>query len=249
MTRAAFFDVDHTLTTSAGLFRFLSYWYAATGRPPHHSARERQRLKAMTAAGVSREETNRSYVGLYAGADRGLITRLARDWFRAELSAGGHFNEPVLSALHRHRAAGDLVVLVSGSLPALLEPLADQVGAHHILCTEPETDPATDTYTGRLVRRPHQPMIGRAKADAVRLFAAAHRIDLAASTAYGDHVSDAPLLETTGRGVRVGCDPVLRQLGARAGWGYLPGAPDPRPLPLPQPVAAAAARTPERLVP
>ncbi|MFG2878209.1 HAD family hydrolase [Streptomyces sp. NPDC048337] len=246
MTRAAFFDVDHTLTTSVGLFRFLSYWYAATGRPPHHYVRERQRFKAMTAAGIRREETNRAYFGLYAGVDRALVEGLARDWFTAELTAGGHFNEPVLTALHDHRAAGDLIVLVSGSFPALLEPLADQVGAHHILCSEPETDPVTDTYTGRLVRRPHQPMIGQAKADAVRLFAAAHRIDLAASTAYGDHVSDVPMLETAGRAVRVGCDPTLRQLGARSGWGYLPGAPDPHPLPLPDP---AAVRIPERLLP
>ncbi|MFC9295192.1 HAD family hydrolase [Streptomyces sp. NPDC057011] len=246
MTRAAFFDVDHTLTTSVGLFRFLSYWYAATGRPPHHYVRERQRFKAMTAAGIRREDTNRAYFGLYAGVDRALIEGLARDWFTAELAAGGHFNEPVLTALHDHREAGDLVVLVSGSFPALLEPLAEQVGAHHILCSEPEVHPVTDTYTGRLVRRPHQPMIGQAKADAVRLFAAAHRIDLAASTAYGDHVSDVPMMEAAGRAVRVGCDPTLRQLGARAGWGYLPGAPDPHPLPLPDP---AAARIPERLLP
>lgn len=246
MTRAAFFDVDHTLTTSAGLFRFLSYWYAATGRPPHHYAEERRRLKAMTAAGIPREETNRAYFGLYAGADRPLIDRLGQEWFRAELAAGGHFNEPALAALNDHRAAGDLIVLVSGSFPALLEPLADHLGAHHILCSEPETDPGTDTYTGRLARRPHQPMIGQAKADAVRLFAAVHRIDLAASTGYGDHASDAPLLHVTGRAVRIGCDPVLRQLGARHGWRYLPGAPDPRPLPLPVP---AAALVPERLLP
>ncbi|MFI1470011.1 HAD family hydrolase [Streptomyces wuyuanensis] len=233
VTGAAFFDVDHTLTTSAGLFRFLAYRYAAEARPPHHYVQERQRLKAMTAAGVRREETNRAYFALYAGTRTDRIARLARDWFRAELALGGLFNEPVLGRLRAHRASGDLVVLVSGSFPALLEPLLEHVGAHHMLCTEPEADPLSRTYTGRLVQRPNQPMIGRAKADAVRLFAAVHRVDLAASTAYGDHVSDAPLLASTGSGVVVGRDPELREIGVRAGWRFLPGAPEPPPLPPP----------------
>ncbi|MCZ7459560.1 HAD family hydrolase [Streptomyces sp. WMMC940] len=233
VARAAFFDVDHTLTTSAGLFRFLAYWYAADARPAHHLVQDRQRLKAMTAAGVGREETNRAYFALYTGTRTEHIARLARDWFDAELALGGLFNDPVLGRLRAHRASGDLVVLVSGSFPALLEPLQHHVGAHHVLCTEPEIDPLSRTYTGRLVNRPNQPMIGRAKADAVRLFAAAHRVDLDASTAYGDHVSDAPLLATAGKAVVVGRDPELREIGSRAGWRFLPGAPEPAPLPPP----------------
>ncbi|MBO4253520.1 HAD family hydrolase [Streptomyces griseorubiginosus] len=232
---AAFFDVDNTLTRGTALFRFLEYWYAARGRPPHDAVRERQRLKAMTTAGVSREETNRAYFRLLTGAPAAAIARYAEDWFQAELAQGAFFHEPVLQALHAHRREGHPVVLVSGSFPAVLLPLLEHCGADHLLCTEPEITPVARTYTGRLADRPHQPMIGDAKAAAVRELAAAHRIDLTASTAYGDHVSDAPLLSLTGRAVIVGDDPDLRRLAAHHGWHRLPKAPAPLAVPLPEP--------------
>ncbi|TGN77991.1 HAD-IB family hydrolase [Streptomyces bauhiniae] len=232
---AAFFDVDNTLTRGAALFRFLAYWYAAQGRPPHDAVRERQRLKAMTTAGISRTETNRAYFRLLAGAPAAEITRVAEAWFRAELVRGGFFHEPVLDALHTHRRDGYQVVLVSGSFPAMLLPVLEHIGAHHVLCTEPEITPVSRTYTGRLADRPHQPMIGNAKAEAVRELAAAQRIDLASSIAYGDHVSDAPLLSLTDRAVIVGDDPDLRRLAAHHGWHRLPKPSPPPAVPLPEP--------------
>ncbi|MBK3566006.1 HAD family phosphatase, partial [Streptomyces sp. MBT62] len=232
---AAFFDVDNTLTRGTAIFRFLVYWYAAQGRPPRDAVRERQRLKAMTTAGVGREETNRAYFRLLTGAPAAEITRVAEAWFGAELAQGGFFHEPVLDALHAHRRDGHQVVLVSGSFPAVLLPVLEHIGAHHLLCTEPEITPVSRTYTGRLADRPHQPMIGNAKAEAVRELAGAHRIDLAASIAYGDHVSDAPLLALTDRAVIVGDDPDLRRLAAHHGWHRLPKAPPPPAVPLPEP--------------
>ncbi|WP_406145807.1 HAD family hydrolase [Streptomyces sp. NBC_01012] len=232
---AAFFDVDDTLTRGTAIFRFLVYWYAARGRPPHEAVHARQRLKAMTMAGVSREETNRAYFRLLTGAPAVEITRLAEAWFLAEVAGGGFFHEPVLEALRAHRRDGHRVVLVSGSFPAVLLPLAEHIGAHHLLCTEPEIDPVSRLYTGRLPDRPHQPMIGDAKSAAVRELAAVHRIDLASSIAYGDHVSDAPMLALTDRAVIVGDDPHLRRLAAHHGWHRLPKAPSSLAVPLPEP--------------
>ncbi len=120
---AAFFDVDGTLTTATTLFRFLEYWLALDGQPPHVYRHERQRLRAMTAAGVPRTETNRAYFARYAGQDALDVAEAAEDWFRAEMRAGGFLHEPALEALYRHQAAGEPVVLVSGSFPALLAPL------------------------------------------------------------------------------------------------------------------------------
>ncbi|MGW2386893.1 hypothetical protein [Streptomyces sp. NPDC001658] len=64
--------------------------------------------------------------------------------------------------------------------------------------------------------------------------AAAHRIDLDSSIAYGDHVSDAPLLSLTGRAVTVGGQD-LRRLAAHHCWDRLPKAPAPPAVPLPAP--------------
>ncbi|MEY9214397.1 HAD family hydrolase [Thermobifida halotolerans] len=226
-TPAAFFDVDGTLTTATSMFRFLEYRLAAEGNPPRAYREERQRLRAMTAAGVPRLETNRAYFAGYRGSSVSAIAALAEEWFRTELRLGGFFNGHVLSALHEHRGAGHLVVLVSGSFRACLDPIARYVGADVVLCSEPETE--SGRYTGRVQR----PMIGEAKSEAVRDLAARRRIHLPSSTGYGDHESDLPLLRSVGRATVVGTDPVMRELAARNNWRVLPGAPSPAPLPLP----------------
>lgn len=226
---AAFFDVDGTLTTATTLFRFLEYWLADSGHLPHVYRHERQRLRAMTAAGVPRTETNRASFDRYAGEDARHLDEVAERWFQAELAAGGLLHEPAVEELRRHQAAGEPVVLVSGSFPAPLRPLARLLGVDAVLCTEPEI--VGGRYTGRVPR----PMISRAKADAVRRWAEAEGVSLALSTGYGDHPSDLPMLELTGSAGVVGADPRMRHHARRRGWAQLPGPPPPPPAPLPTP--------------
>ncbi|MEV7866831.1 HAD-IB family hydrolase [Streptomyces sp. NPDC088124] len=229
---AAFFDVDGTLTTGTTLFRFLEYRFAAEARPAHVYRHERQRLRAMTVAGVPRTETNRAYFASYARLSESYVAHLSAEWFQGELAHGGFLYGTAVAALYEHQAAGEPVVLVSGSFPALLAPLARLLDVDAVLATEPEI------LFGRYTGRAHTPMIGPAKAAAARAWAHAHGIDLAASTAYGDHCSDLPLLELTGRGVVVGGEPELRHRARRMGWRQLPPPPPAPPLRLPAPVSA-----------
>lgn len=231
MTAAAFFDVDGTVTGGVGLFRFLRFHLAAEGRGEAAYAAHLERLRALREAGRPREETNRVHYEVYAGARAAAVAETARRWLAAELDAGGLLNPAVVRAVRAHRRRGEPVVLVSGSFPAPLAPLGEHLGAAHVLCTEPEID-SSGVYTGRLADGPHQPMIGAAKAAAVRALAAAEGYDLAASTAYGDHVSDLPLLEAAGAAAVVGEDPAMAERAERSGWRRLPGLPEPPPLPL-----------------
>ena len=213
---AAFFDVDGTVINATSMFRFLEFRLAAEGHPPSAYQHERQRLKAMTAAGVPRSETNRAYFASYAGADVRAVAALAEEWFRAELDRGGFYNDQVVEALRAHRRAGDLIVLVSGSFRDCLAPIARHLDADVVLCTDPET--AHGQYTGRVAR----PMIGEAKAEAIHALTDRAALDLTASTSYGDHVSDLPLLRTTGRAVVVGEDPEMREQARRHNWPLWP---------------------------
>lgn len=228
--RMAFFDVDGTLTTATTLFRFLRHYLAATGHHAEEYRLRRHRLAELTAAGTPREDTNRAYFANYADADADTVAGLARDWYTAELRAGGFLHEPAVAALRRHRADGDLVVLVSGSFPACLAPLAEHLGADETHCTTPEI--VDGRYTGDLLGTP---MIGAAKATAVRASAATHRTPLERCTAYGDHDSDLPMLRTTGTATVVGGDPALRREARANAWTLLPTAAPPPPLPLPNP--------------
>lgn len=161
---------------------------------------------------MPREEVNRAYYRLHAGEDAGELAALGEQWF-AERSAEPDFFVPAtLAALRRHRAAGAALVLVSGSFSPCLAPLARAVGAAYTLATEPLVE--RGRYTGEVVR----PMIGAGKRAAVLDLLAFHPgVDPAQCFAFGDHISDLPMLECVGHPRVVGGDAqLLERLGRRA---------------------------------
>jgi HAD superfamily hydrolase (TIGR01490 family) len=214
---AAFFDVDGTLLTGTSLFSFLEYDLATRGRPPSDYADAFDGLRKNTEAGLPREENNRAYYRLFAGRDVAEVMAKGRDWFQAEYARGELFDPRVLMMLREHRLAGDLVVLLSGSFPPCLAPIARFTGADAVLCSTPF---ATDgRYTGEIP----VPMIGRAKAEAASSFAASNGVRFEDCFAYGDHSSDAHLLSSVGNACVVGEDPVLAGHAGDNGWRRLPG--------------------------
>ncbi|MFI9012124.1 HAD family hydrolase [Actinosynnema sp. NPDC053489] len=210
--RAAFFDVDGTLTTRPTLFAFLVEHLVAHGRSPADAGAEVERLRGMSRAGVARQDVLRACTRHFAGTREGAASAAAARWYGAEVAAGGFYREEVVAALRRHRAAGDLVVLVSGSFPACLDPVAAEVGADVLLCSRPRV--RDGRYTGELPT----PLIGASKVEAVRALVTGHDLDLSRCAAYGDHVSDIPLLAAVGRPVVVGDDPGLTAHARRHGW-------------------------------
>ncbi|MFF4854648.1 HAD family hydrolase [Streptomyces rubiginosohelvolus] len=218
-TRIAYFDVDGTLTNHTSLFRFLNYYLAATGHPPHTYQHARQKLKAMTAAGVPREETNRAYFDNLQDAHAADVKNIAREWFKHELDRGDFLSDHGTQALRAHQEADEITILVSGAFPALLDPIAAHLRTDETWCTSPEIH--MGRYTGRLSA---PPMIGQRKADAVLISAAVHRADREDTTAYGDHPSDLPMLEAVGTPVVVGEDKKMRATAQCRGWRLIPPA-------------------------
>jgi HAD superfamily hydrolase (TIGR01490 family) len=228
-TRAAFFDVDDTLTTSTSMFRFLAFYLATMGRPRREFDERVRELKAMAAVGCAREAINRAYYAHLQGLDAGVVADVARSWFAAELATGGCYHQPVIAALRGHQERGDHVVLVSGSFPAVLDPIAADLGVDDVRCTRPRI--SDGRYTGDL---DGPPMLGAAKADAVHYVTIRAGIDRGACSAYGDHVSDLPMLKAVGTAYVVGGDAGLRSSARTHGWRVLPGAPPAPELPLPR---------------
>lgn len=208
---AAFFDVDGTLTTETTMFGILRYHFARLGKPDQSYVDARAALRAL-AGRLPREEVCRAYYRLYAGADAAELAAQGRAWFREGLDAGGFFRDDAMRAFREHGEAGHLRVLVSGSFPVCLDPIAELLGADVVFCSRPEV------ARGRCTGEVDTPMIGKAKAVAVTELALRRGIDLAASSAYGDHESDLPLLETVGRPVVVGDDEAMAREAAERGW-------------------------------
>lgn len=218
MTRsAAFFDVDETLVTIKSMFRFLRHYWRAVGRPESDYLDVEAEFRTLPQRGVTRSESNRRFYAQFAGDPVDQVARFGREWFEQELGSPDLWHRPGLEALRRHRAAGDLVVLVSGSFPPCLDPLAAHLRADRVLCSRPATE--AGRYTGELA----VPMIGEAKGDAVRQLLAEHGLAAEQCFAYADHASDLPLLEAVGHPCVVGSDPVLEARVRELGWATLAG--------------------------
>ncbi|MFC0039468.1 HAD-IB family hydrolase [Actinomadura rayongensis] len=212
----AFFDVDETLISIKSMFSFLEFHLRWRGEPPGAYERIAASLRAAAARGVPRAEVNRSYYRFLAGESALRLSDSGRYWFDAQDDR--LFNPRTVEALRRHRAAGDRIVLLSGSFFPCLDPIAAAVGADWTLGTRPLL------RYGRLTGEVLVPMIGAAKGRAARAATVVTGVPRAACAAYGDHVSDLPLLEAVGRPVVVGADPVLTAHARRHGWTLLESA-------------------------
>lgn len=209
----AFFDVDETLIPVKSMFDFLAFRLAELGRPRSAYGEAAARLRKLAASGAPREEVNRAYYRLYRGACEQELLASGERWFAARAAEPGFLLGGSVLALREHLAAGDHVVLLSGSFAPCLAPVAAALGATAFRGTRPVV------VDGLLTGDVERPMIGAAKGEAVREYAARHGLDLGRSHAYGDHLSDLPMLEAVGRPhVRADGDPALLGHASQRGW-------------------------------
>ncbi|MFG2463009.1 HAD family hydrolase [Streptomyces sp. NPDC048523] len=209
----AFFDVDETLLAEKSMLSFWKFWMR---RQSFQAAQPR-------TSGADRAQLNREYFRLFAGVSSVALEQAAWDWYAEYRQGDTSFLMDTLQELDGHRQAGRDVLLVSGSSPVLLAPVAQDVGADGILATEQIVD-SQGVLTGEV----RQPMIGPAKQSAVTTLLRDRGVDARGCFAYGDDSSDLPLLSLVGTPVVVGGDPVLGEQVRSAGWRRLPARPGPR---------------------
>ena len=113
-----------------------------------------------------------------------------------------------------HRAAGDLVYLVTASPIELARPVAAALELDGALGTRAETD-GNGYFTGRL---PDGLMHGPVSLAAVRVLAAEQGIGLERSHAYSDSYDDRDLLAAVGHPHAVNPEPRLLEGAVRRGW-------------------------------
>jgi HAD superfamily hydrolase (TIGR01490 family) len=136
-----------------------------------------------------------------------------RQWLRPALSPA------VVAKVEEHRQQGHLLVLLSASVDYYLQPAVADLGFDSLLCTRLEIDDS-----GRCTGRALGPIVvGAAKKHAAEEYARSAHVDLAASYAYADQISDAPLLEAVGHPVAVRPKRALRRLALARGWTIIDG--------------------------
>lgn len=215
--RFAFFDVDETIVSVKTMFDFFSFWCGETGADG--MAREFEiRFADARAAGMSREDLNRLYYRFFRSVGLSAVIAAGRAWFQDRFKRGAApYIATTVAQLRRHQANGIAVVLVSGSMPALLDPIADDLGVEHCLCAQLIVD-ELGVLTGEIAA---PQTIGAGKATAVRAFLAAHGAAARDCFAYGDDSSDIPMLQAVGSAVAVGSNEDLLATARQRGWAQL----------------------------
>lgn len=210
---AVFFDVDGTLLKSTIVHYYI--WMRSVKVPFF--------LKQIWLAGflpkiayylildrVSRTRFNqvfyRNYRGMNAAETKALSTEMFEAYLRPKI-----FSEAV-SEIQKHKQQGMAVVLVTGSLDFIVQPIANYLG---VAVLAPRLRERNGRFTGELTTAP---LIGDRKREAIQAFAEQHEISLKDSYAYGDSQSDLPMLECVGNPIVVNPGKALRQKALDSGW-------------------------------
>ena len=120
----------------------------------------------------------------------------------------------MLDEVHDHQDAGRATFIVSAAGNGVVESLAQVLGMEGGIGTRYEVG-ADGNFTGRF----DGPFVyGPGKVEAMEAFAAEHEIDLGASYAYSDSLSDLPMLRAVGNPVVVNPDPPLAEIAKQEGW-------------------------------
>jgi putative phosphoserine phosphatase / 1-acylglycerol-3-phosphate O-acyltransferase len=122
----------------------------------------------------------------------------------------------VWELVEAHHAMGHTVVLASSATRFQVDPMAEAIGADHVLCTPLEV--VDGVMTGRTGGTP---LWGNQKAQAVIDLARSKNIDLPRSFGYSNGDEDVPFLSAVGHPTAVQPDKGLRAEAERRGWPVL----------------------------
>jgi len=209
----AVFDVDGTLVETNVVEYF--FWMRLRAQPlddwPGFMAQmAREAPRWLYLERRSRAEFQRSFYREYDGLDYEVMKRLGREALNA-VTLRRIYPEG-MRRIREHKRAGHRVLLLTGALDVVVEPLAElldvEVDCAHLLLKD-------GRMTGDLAA---PPPAGEARGALLEEYARSHGVSLSDSFAYADSLSDLPMLELVGTPVVVNPDARLSQVAGQRGW-------------------------------
>jgi HAD superfamily hydrolase (TIGR01490 family) len=211
---AAFFDLDKTVIARASMVAF--------GKPLYRAGLLSRWLLLRALYG--------QLVYLYLGADearmakmREAALRVTAGWSRDHIRSLVRETleeviEPIifdeaLDLIRFHQREGRKVFIVSASPEEIVDPLAQYLGVDDVIATRPKVD-EHGRYSGEVDFYSYGPSKVTAMEEAARRYG----IDLAASFAYSDSITDEPMLSAVGHPVAVNPDRALARVAAEREW-------------------------------
>jgi HAD superfamily hydrolase (TIGR01490 family) len=211
---AAFFDLDKTLMAGSSGMQFarIAARHGIVGRRQLASwAVEHMRYRLRGTTDARTTEVLRVARELIAGVPVRSLERMNPEVMAAILP---RVFPQMLEEVHAHQDAGRATFIVSAAGNGVVESLAAVLGMDGGIGTSYEVD-GEGIFTGRF----EGPFVyGPGKVEAMERFATEHGIDLTASYAYSDSLSDLPMLRAVGHPVAVNPDPPLAEIAREEGW-------------------------------
>ena len=124
--------------------------------------------------------------------------------------------QPARELVNRHRAAGDVCVIITATNSFVTAPIAREFGVEHLIATEPEHKQGE--FTGNVT---DVPCFREGKVIRLENWLATHGWNLESftdSTFYSDSLNDLPLLGKVKHPVAANPDDTLRAHAERNGW-------------------------------
>jgi HAD superfamily hydrolase (TIGR01490 family) len=210
--RAALFDMDRTLVrreTASLYIRYQRELGAATWRD---QARVLWWVSQYTLGIIDAQEVAAKVASDFAGVSETVFSARCDDWFRRCVEP--HICDLGRRAVEHHRAAGDVLAIVTGASAYATRPLARRLDIPHVVASELEVD-RDGCFTGRFI----EPLCyGEGKITRARALAARLGFCLEEATFYSDSLTDLPLLEHVAEPVIVNPDPRLARVAKKRGW-------------------------------
>lgn len=211
----AFFDFDETLLDTASSRLGIRYLWE------RRLVSRGFILKALVAGflyrrhWISDEQTSRILLRLYRNRRLADFKEGAAPFYQEVLRP--RLAPNTLARVAYHRKQSHCLVLISGSIRYMLEPVAKDLEFEHLLCTDLEEGP-----DGLLTGRPKGPLcLDTTKRRLAIELAQSNGIDLERSYAYGNHQADLPLLESVGFPCVVEPTGPLRRIALARNWPIL----------------------------
>ena len=211
---AAFFDVDGTIVSTTIVHyyvQFRSCLLPSFVRPFWIAWFALKVVYYFFLDKVSRTRFNRVFYRNYRGLNAEKVKQLADEQF--ETYVRSKLFPAAVDRIRDHQNRGDLVVLVTGSLDFIIQPLADYLQADAALTVQLEE--THGKFTGELTTPP----LGETeKVRVIQTFVEQHNVDLGASYGYGDSRADLPMLQCVGNPIVVNPSKGLRAVAIESGW-------------------------------
>jgi HAD superfamily hydrolase (TIGR01490 family) len=199
---AGLFDVDKTLV-NVNTGRLYVQWRLGRREASLRDYAFMSKVLFRNALGMlDAREAARSGFASLIGYDEDRMREECRVWYRKVVRQhiSGHGRREV----ERWLKADLPCAVLSAATPYITEPLAEELGIKHVLCTRLEV------VNGKFTGGWHEPLCyGVGKVERAQQWAREHHVDLKRSAFYTDSISDLPMLEIVGSPRIVNPDPRL----------------------------------------